>query len=269
MADWIFRGNREDFEIDTYLRNFDYIYWAVKHQKHQSEMQVGDRVFIWRSKGKSKDPYGIVAYGEIIEAPVNKREVRHPEFLLEEYWDKREVSEIKVGIKIKETRLDIEKGLVESGLLLRDNELSKMQLLTARQGTNFRLSINEFSKIWSLWRGETLDLEDDEYATDESKTRLRTHKVRERDSLLVKKAKERFIKEHGALFCEVCGYDFLPKYGFSYAEAHHKKPLSKIKAGEKTKESDLAIVCANCHRAVHRIESDDPWSDLLNIHGKL
>ncbi|GAA4648406.1 hypothetical protein GCM10023116_06750 [Kistimonas scapharcae] len=269
MTDWIFRGNREDFDIDAYLKGFDYIYWAVKHQKHQDEMQVGDRVFIWRSKGKSKDPYGLVAYGKIIEAPVNKSEVLHPEFLLEEYWEKREVSETKVGIKIEETRLDIEKGLVESGLLLRDNELSKMQLLTARQGTNFRLSSSEFTKIWSLWCGEIVDLEGDEYETDESKTRLRTHKVRERDSLLVKKAKDRFVKEHGALFCEVCGYDFLPKYGFSYAEAHHKKPLNKIKAGEKTKESDLAIVCANCHRAVHRIESDDPWSDLLNIHGKL
>jgi hypothetical protein len=269
VTDWIFRGNREDFDIDAYLKDFDYIYWAVKYPKHQVEMQVGDRVFIWRSKGKSKDPYGLVAYGKITEAPIDKSKVLHPEFLLEEYWEKREVSEIKVGIKIEETRLDIKKGLVESSLLLRDKELSKMQLLTARQGTNFKLATSEFSKIWSLWCGETLDFEDDEYETDESKTRLKIHKVRERDTLLVKKAKERFVKENGSLFCEVCSYDFLPKYGFSYAEAHHKKPLNKIKAGEKTKESDLAIVCANCHRAVHRIKSEDPWSDLLSIHGKL
>ena len=269
MTDWIFRGNREDFDIDTYLKNFDYIYWAVKHQKHQDEMQVGDRVFIWRSKGKSNDPYGLVAYGEIAEAPVDKHSVLHPEFLLEEYWEKREVSEIKVGIKIQENRLDINAGLVESGLLLRDEELARMQLLTARQGTNFRLSPSEFSKVWSLWNGFALDFDDEEYETDESKTRLRIHKIRERDSLLVKKAKDRFVKQNGSLFCEACGYDFMPIYGFSYAEAHHKKPLNKLKAGEKTKESDLAILCANCHRAVHRINSNDPWSDLLKLHGKL
>jgi hypothetical protein len=258
VTDWIFRGNREDFDIDTYLRDFDYIYWAVKHQKHQNEMQVGDGVFIWRSKGKTKDPYGLVAYGKIAEAPTDKKNVLHPEFLLEEYWEKREVSEIKVGIKIRENRLDINAGLVESSLLLRDEELAKMQLLTARQGTNFKLSPTEFSKILALWSGNTLDFDDEEYESDESKTRLKTHKVRERDNLLVKKAKERFVKKNKFLFCEACGYDFLPKYGFSYAEAHHKKPLKKIKSGEVTKESDLAIVCANCHRAVHRINSDDP-----------
>ena len=98
---------------------------------------------------------------------------------------------------------------------------------------------------------------------------VRIHKIRERDSLLVKKAKDRFVKQNGSLFCEACGYDFMPIYGFSYAEAHHKKPLNKIKAGEKTKESDLAVLCANCHRAVHRINSNDPWSAFLKLHGKL
>lgn len=269
MTDWIFRGNREDFDIDTYLKNFGYIYWAVKHQKHQDEMQVGDRVFIWRSKGNSKDPYGLVAYGKIAEAPIDKNNVRHPEFLLEEYWEKKEVSEIKVGLSLEGIRLDISSGLVESSLLLRDSKLAKMQLLTARQGTNFRLSSEEFSKIWSLWCGESVDFEDEEYETDESRIRLRVHKLRERDNQLVMGAKDRFVRENGSLFCEACGYDFQKKYGFSYAEAHHKKPLNEIKAGEKTKETDLAILCANCHRAVHRIESEDPWSDLLKIHEKL
>jgi hypothetical protein len=41
VADWVFRGNWDDFDIDTYLRDFNYIYWAVKHPKHQAEMHVG------------------------------------------------------------------------------------------------------------------------------------------------------------------------------------------------------------------------------------
>jgi hypothetical protein len=269
MVDWIFRGNREDFEIDTYLRDFDYIYWAVKHLKHQNEMQTGDRVFIWRSKGKSKDPYGLVGYGEIVEPPTNKLDVKHPEFLLEEYWDKREVSEIKVAIKLKSVRLDLNSGLVESSLLLRDKELSGMQLLTARQGTNFKLTPSQFNKIWTMWSGDSSEAVEGEYSSDETKYRVRTHKVRERDPKLVKIAKERFVQENGSLFCEACDYNFVDLYGFSYAEAHHKKPLHLIKAGEKTKESDMGIICANCHRAVHRIESEDPWSELLNLHNKL
>ncbi len=269
MAHWIFRGNREDFDIDKYLNDFEYIYWAVKHEKHQREIQVDDSVFVWRSKGKSKDPYGLVGYGKVSEAPIHKSKVKYPEYLLEEYWDKREVSEIKVGIELVSTRLNLEEGLVDSSLLLRDAELASMQLLTARQGTNFKLSNLQFNKIYALWDGTNSDSEEDEYTTQEGKAKLRLHKIRERDSTLVKKVKERFVKLNGELFCEACDYNFKDKYGFSYAEAHHKKPLSLIKASEKTKESDLGILCANCHRAVHRIKADDPWEELLKIHKKL
>ena len=269
MANWIFRGNREDFDVDTYLRDFSYIYWAVKHPKHQAEIKINDRVFFWRSKGKSKEPYGLVAFGTVVEAPTHKETVKYPENLLEEYWEKREVSEIKVGVKINSVRLDMNSGLVESSLLMRDPELSKMQLLTARQGTNFKLTTDQFNKVWSLWSGESDDIELEEDESDETKIKLRIHKVRERDQTLVKKVKEAFIREHGSLFCEACGYRFSKYYKFDYAEAHHKKPLHTLKAGEKTKESDLGILCANCHVAVHRIDSDDPWKVLLTLHGKL
>ncbi|WP_299003804.1 EVE domain-containing protein [uncultured Shewanella sp.] len=266
MADWIFRGNRSDFDIDTYLRDFSYIYWAVKHRKHQNEMQIGDRVFIWRSKGKFKDPYGLVAFGILVEKPIHKNKVKYPEFLLEEYWEKREVSEIKVGIKLESVRLDLMSGLVESSILLSDPILAQMQLLTARQGTNFRLTIEQFNKIWLMWTGEQFDDPNDEYESDETRYRIRAHKLKERDPKLVRKAKESFVKEHNRLFCEACGYDFSKRYGFSYAEAHHKKPLHLLKAGEKTKVSDLGILCANCHRAVHMIDAEDPWLELLKLN---
>ena len=269
MRFWIFRGNREDFDIDTYLRDFKYVYWAVKHEKHHREIAVGDHVFIWRSKGKSKDPYGVVAYGRVVESPTHKDKVKHPEFLLEKYWKKRQVSPVKVGIKLKSTRLDLESGMIDSELVLSEIELSRMQLLTVRQGTNFILTGEQFNKLFGLWSGEARDTEEDEYSGEEGKARLRLHKVRERDRALVKKAKARFVKNNGSLFCEACGFNSNNAYNFNYAEAHHKKPLSKIKAGEKTRETDLAIVCANCHVAVHCIKSDDPWSALLKINGKL
>jgi hypothetical protein len=268
MTDWIFQGKREDFDIDKYLREFEYIYWAVKHQKHQSEMDIGDRVFIWRAKGKTQDPFGLIAYGKIVELPINKNQVKYPEFLLSELWERVDVSEIKVGIKIESFRLDLFAGLVESDLLLKDDELSKMKLLTARQGTNFRLTVNQFEKIYKLWFGDSSDT-DEEYEVDETRIRIRTHKIRERDPLLVRLVKEKFIKENGSLFCEVCGFDFNKIYGFSYAEAHHKKPLYKIKSGDKTKESDFAILCANCHKAIHRIDSNDSWAEILKIHNKI
>lgn len=265
---WIFRGNREDFDIDAYLTDFSYIYWAIKHPKHQSQVRLGDNVFIWRSKGMSQDPYGIVAFGNIVEGPVHKDQVKHPEYLLEKYWKKQEVSPFKVGIIIESARLTVESGLIDASLLLADDELSRMQLLTARQGTNFPITQDQFRKINELWRGGLYDPEEEEFSSIEGKYRLRLHKARERNKTLVKKAKERFINRFGHLFCEVCGFDFQVLYGFQYAEAHHKKPLSQIKAGEKVRESDLAIICANCHRAVHRLEGDETWQKLQEINRK-
>ncbi|RXJ72033.1 hypothetical protein CS022_18130 [Veronia nyctiphanis] len=269
MSYWIFRGNREDFDIDKYLSGFRYVYWAVKHPKHQDEIKVGDKVFFWRSKGKSSDPYGLVAFGTVEENPVHKDKVLHPENLLEKYWSKREVSEIKVGVKLDDVRLSVKQGLVESTLLEREPILEKMQLLTARQGTNFRISSEQFSKVMSLWGGGSEPLELAEYSSDETRKAVRTHIVRERDPVLVKQAKAKFIETHGELFCEACGFKFSELYGFDYAEAHHKVPLSKLRAGKKTKITDLAILCANCHVAVHRIESADPMETLMKLHASV
>lgn len=40
--------------------------------------------------------------------------------------------------------------------------------------------------------------------------------------------------------------------GTGYIEAHHKVPVALIEEGETTKLSDLAALCANCHRMIHR-----------------
>ena len=38
--------------------------------------------------------------------------------------------------------------------------------------------------------------------------------------------------------------------------------IKKMKSGEKTTIKDLAILCSNCHRAVHRLKVDDPLKEL-------
>lgn len=58
----------------------------------------------------------------------------------------------------------------------------------------------------------------------------------------------------GGLACEVCTFDFEQRYGelgLGFAECHHLLPLSEI-GEQETQLSDLAVVCANCHRMLHR-----------------
>ena len=53
------------------------------------------------------------------------------------------------------------------------------------------------------------------------------------------------------------------KIGSHYIDAHHLVPLSKLRVGVDYKYSianDFAVLCANCHRMIHR--SKNP-SDLI------
>ncbi len=99
------------------------------------------------------------------------------------------------------------------------------------------------------------NLDVDEYVAMEGRERtiLRLHKFRERDPKAIKQAKEK-AKIEKRFFCEVCLFDFKKQYpglGDDFIECHHKQPISKGGI-RKTKAGDLAIVCANCHRMLHR-----------------
>lgn len=88
----------------------------------------------------------------------------------------------------------------------------------------------------------------------EGRILARTHLTRERDPRLAEKKKRQVLTTTGRLACEVCGFDYAQTYaahGTGFAECHHRTPLSHLKPGTKTRLSDLAIVCANCHRMLH------------------
>ncbi len=97
---------------------------------------------------------------------------------------------------------------------------------------------------------------DDVYEYPEGKLAYKTHRIRERNPGVVRKAKANFIKRHGGrLFCEACKFDFVGVYGergIDYIEGHHKKLVSEMREGEKTRIKDIAMLCSNCHRMIHR-----------------
>lgn len=81
----------------------------------------------------------------------------------------------------------------------------------------------------------------------------------ERDPRIVRQKKREVFDATGKLACESCDFDFAAFYGElgdRYAECHHRVWLSKTPPGtyRLTKTSDLAIVCSNCHRMLHRDE---------------
>lgn len=87
----------------------------------------------------------------------------------------------------------------------------------------------------------------------------RLHKSRERNSGLVARAKRAALVRDGKLACEVCAFDFGFVYGANgkgFIEAHHLRPLSELLTATVSRIEDLALVCSNCHRMLHRVR---PW----------
>ena len=80
------------------------------------------------------------------------------------------------------------------------------------------------------------------------------HSRRERDPRL----RERLLDSRRAsdrLFCEMCGTpppSTNPALRDAHFEVHHIIPLASSTGCRTTRLSDLALLCANCHRMLHR-----------------
>jgi hypothetical protein len=133
------------------------------------------------------------------------------------------------------------------------------------------ISVSVFASLKKLARGlkdkGTQDNYDDggDVEFPEGKKLQQLHIKRERSPKLVRLAKASFKEKHGRLFCEVCKFDFESIYGqpgVDFIEAHHTIPVSLLPPGAKTKVSELALVCSNCHRMLHRTR---PWRSIPQL----
>ena len=100
--------------------------------------------------------------------------------------------------------------------------------------------------------------EDEQTRTDsvmEGQVLYKLHKVRERDQFIIIRKKEQTLSRFGKLACEACVFVFEEFYGVigkGFIECHHRTPLSRIKVETRTTLDDLALVCSNCHRMLHK-----------------
>ena len=128
--------------------------------------------------------------------------------------------------------------------------------------TNSELA-NEISKIED---DETNEID----SVKEGQVLYKLHKVRERDRKIIIAKKKQVLKETGELRCEACSFDFVQTYGKlgeGFIECHHIIPLSNFQINKETNLNDLALLCSNCHRMIHKtlnISSIDEFKRFIN-----
>ncbi|WP_246247840.1 HNH endonuclease [Micromonospora maritima] len=129
------------------------------------------------------------------------------------------------------------------------------------QPDEMRAKAEVIATVLREWPGEPevipdVDLEG--YAGKEGGVFLRAHLRRERDPSLKPRKIAQAKKDGAAIACEVCGFDFSRTYGergHDYIECHHRVPLH-VTGPVDTALPDLALLCSNCHRMIHR---SAPW----------
>lgn len=149
-------------------------------------------------------------------------------------------------------RIDLEfkgKGMTGGGKLEESiwNEYSHNKQLLHLQAEETR------KKILNRNIADTLSLAGEDYESrTEGGRKVYVSQKYERDARLKKAA----IRIHGTS-CQVCGFNFglmYGEWGEGFIEVHHLHPLGDNETAERITDpvKDLIVVCANCHRMIHR-----------------
>jgi 5-methylcytosine-specific restriction protein A len=117
--------------------------------------------------------------------------------------------------------------------------------------------------------GSERDLSEELLEAPEGRLLARKHFARERNRKLVESKHKQALRKYGKLACEACDFDFAVVYGdrgSGFIECHHTKPVATLGEGQKTHINDLALVCANCHRMIHRSKI---WLSIVELRALL
>ncbi len=118
---------------------------------------------------------------------------------------------------------------------------------------NVAVAIQHIASCGDIGENETIVSDEDMFIEGALLTRQHTHLEHNRSAVC--KKIELTLAACGKLKCEVCDFNFFDLYGDlgnGFAEFHHTTPLLESAFMRTTQVSDIAIVCANCHRMLHR-----------------
>ena len=114
---------------------------------------------------------------------------------------------------------------------------------------------------------EVPDLDPVDLPAGEGGVALRAHLRRERDPKLRRRKLDDTKRRGLPIVCEVCSFDFSRIYGphgLDYIECHHRTPLH-VTGETRTRLPDLALLCSNCHRMIHRTKQWLTVEELKNV----
>jgi predicted HNH restriction endonuclease len=150
MRTWLFQCNPDRFQIDRFLATRPAeMNWLVR--QHASEIEPGDRVFIWRAIGTgAPEESGVVAECEVLtrtEPMGDNGSV---------FWaDPTEANVIEPRVALRIVHIADKRSMLPRSQLSDDSTLRGLRIFRLRNETNYALSAEEASRLSALW-GENI-----------------------------------------------------------------------------------------------------------------
>src|SRR5262245_10764661 len=149
MRTWIFQGNPDRFDIDGYLaaRPAEFL-WLVT--RYESDISLGDRVYLWRNQGASGAVAGVVAEGVITTPPALR--VQDAESL--RHWrdeGDRNNNEPSVRAGMRLAKVASTREVIRREWCLDDPILRDLPNLRMQAATNYLLTDEQASRLGALW----------------------------------------------------------------------------------------------------------------------
>jgi MoxR-like ATPase len=135
---WLFQANPDKWDLEMEARRTGLggeEHWSVS--RHESEMRTGDSVVLWKSGPRA----GVYALGEITQAPTNRA---RPD------WRKRNDADSAQEPAVPLRYTQILTSPITRNDVVANPILSQMAVIRAPQGTNFRLSPQEWHALREL-----------------------------------------------------------------------------------------------------------------------
>jgi hypothetical protein len=159
VSTWIFQGNPDEFEVDAYVRSTSRIRWSVRQQHLAPKMSIGDVVYIWRSAGRERRSYGMIAEATIIGLP----SVLPEDPAAVHLWRNPRHTGPRLRVKLDLVRvIQNEHQLVPGTALRQEPDLRELRILRLRQETNYLVKPAHERRLRTLWERTGRDWTHDE-----------------------------------------------------------------------------------------------------------
>jgi predicted RNA-binding protein with PUA-like domain len=280
MAYFIFQGNPDQFDIDSYVldavNSNQPIRWSVS--RYKKDIQIGDTVFLWRASGKKKSVPGAIAVCRVVTLPALMPE----DELSKKYWKDSSKLGAQVRSELRILKTAVGNDEVVSRDTLKNDPLFKdATIITIPNATNFSLNDHQGKKLLSLlneankqWATEGIAGGDSDYwlileKSDETRIskgiegyKDRTGEVYHYDSL-VPNYKNLKIRDRVVLRKEnkIVGIGTISKIEeFDSAKLHGRCPSCESTDIRERKYKSPKWKCGKC---VH--EFDSPYETIADV----